>query len=117
MRAAVRSIYLEPDPRALPEDPAEFHFLARLYIGPSDGPGEEILDMEVCSPEWLSARCAAEGFVLARRNVVTTVDAYSEQGLRSFLIRRVESATGDTWRDVTEKLAQLGYWTFEFYSE
>ena len=117
MRAVVRSLHLDPNPRELSADPVEFAFLARLYVGPSDGPGEESFDVQVCSPEWLAARCAAEGFVDGRHTVVTTLDAYSEEGLRSFLTRRVESANGTVWHEVAEKVARLGLWEFEDYRE
>ena len=90
MRAVVRSVYLDPDPRGLPADPSEFLLLARLFVGPSDGPGEESFDVEVCTPEWLARRCAAEGYVDGRHTVVMTLDASTEDGLRSFLTRRGE---------------------------
>jgi hypothetical protein len=110
MRAVVRSMVLDPDPRDLPADPAEFLLLARLFVGPSDGPGEESFEVEVCSPEWLARKCATEGFVDGRHTVITTLDGFTEDGLRSFLTRRVENATGGTWREVAEKVARLGYW-------
>ena len=113
----MRSLHLDPDPRDLPADPAEFLLLARLYVGPSDGPGEESFDVEVCTPEWLARRCAAEGFVDARHTVVTTQYSFTEAGLRSFLTRRVENISGDTWHQVAEKVARLGLWEFEDYSE
>jgi hypothetical protein len=113
MRAVVRSLHLDPDPRHLPADPAEFSLLARLIVGPSDGPGEESFDVEVCSPERLARRCATEGFIDGRHTIITTVDAFSEQGLRSFLTRHVENASGDTWHEVANKVARLGHWEFE----
>lgn len=117
MRAVLRSIHLDPDPRTLPGDATNFAFLARLCVGPSDGPGEESFDVQVCSPQWLAARCANEGFVDGHHTVVTRLDGYSEQGLRSFLTRRVENVRGATWRDVAEKVARLGLWEFEDYRE
>ncbi len=117
MRAVLRSLDLHPDPRTLSGDPADFAFLARMYVGPSDGPGEESFDVEVCSPERLAARVADEGFVDGRHIVITTLDAYSEAGLRSFLVRRVGNVSGERWRDVAEKLARLGHWEFEDYRE
>lgn len=95
----------------------EFAFLARLYVGPSDGPGEESFDVQVCSPEWLAARCAEQGFVDGRHMVVTSLDRFSEAGLRSFLTRRVENQSGDTWHEVAAKVARLGLWEFEDYRE
>jgi hypothetical protein len=117
MRADVRSLFLEPDPRTLSEDPAEFAFLVSLSVGPSDGPGEETFGVQVCTPEWLVRRCNEEAFVDVRHTIVTTIAGYSEAGLRSYLTRRVEQATGETWHEVAEKVARLGYWEFEDYRD
>jgi hypothetical protein len=116
MRAVLRRLLLDPDPRQLPADPAEFSLLARLFVGPSDEPGEESFDVEVCSPEWIARRCSAEGFVDGRHTVITSVETFTEDGLHSFLTRRVESVTGDTWDEVAEKVARLGLWEFEDYT-
>lgn len=116
MRAAVRGLYLDVGPRGQSDDPAEFAFLARLIVGPDDGPGEESFDVEVCSPEWLRRRCSQEQFVDGRHMVITTLEAYSELGLRSFLTRRVEQASGATWEEVAQQVARLGSWEFEDYS-
>ncbi len=116
MRAVVRSLHLDPDPRQLPADPAEFSLLARVFVGPSNGPGEETFDVEVCTPEFLARRCAADGFIDGRHKVITTLDTFTDDSLRSFLTRRVENTTGDTWHEVADKVARLGYWEFEDYS-
>ena len=55
------------------------------------------------------------GYVDGRHTIVTTLDAYTEPGLRSFLTRRVEAATGATWQEVAGKVARLGQWEFEDY--
>ena len=43
MRAAVRSIWLDPHPSTLSADPDDFAFTARMVVGPDDAPGEESL--------------------------------------------------------------------------
>jgi len=47
MRAELRGLDFEPDPRALPADPAAFTFQARLYIGAAADRGEESFDVTV----------------------------------------------------------------------
>lgn len=73
--------------------------------------------MQVCSPEWLARRCRDEGFVDGRHTVVTTVDGYREETLRTFLTRRVEQVSGETWREIAGKVSRLGHWEFEDYTE
>ena len=101
----------------LPTRPAEFQVLARLLVGPSDGSGEESFDITVCSPEWLRARCAKEGFVDARHHLVVNADQFTESGLRTYMERRVSQATGSDWSEVAARLSRLGYWEFEDYRE
>lgn len=58
-----------------------------------------------------SRRCATK-----RHTIVTTIAGYSEAGLRSYLTRRVEQATDETWQEVAEKVARLGHAELEVYS-
>jgi hypothetical protein len=117
VKPVIRHMMLEPDPRTLPADPAQFSFLARLLVGPDDGPGEESFDVEVCSPEWLRERCLREGFVSGRHVLVTTVEQYSEAALRGYLDRHVSQTTGHDWSGIAERLARVGHWEFEDYKE
>jgi hypothetical protein len=61
VRAVLKDLIFDSGPPELPTDPAVFSFLARLVVGPADGPGEESFDLTVCSPEWLSARSKETG--------------------------------------------------------
>lgn len=115
MRAELKALDLEPDPSTLPEDPAGFALLARVYAGPADGPGMESFDITVCSPEWLAAACRKVGLYDARHHVVVTVDDFDQRHLRDWLKRRVASVDGKDWNDVATKLARLGQWEFEDY--
>ena len=112
MRAALKSLDLEPDPSTLPGDPAAFSLLARMIVGPSDGPGEESFDVTVCTPEWL-ARAAGSGFFDARHHVVVSFEAFDRHALHRWLAQRVESVQADEWSEIGERLARLGYWEFE----
>lgn len=113
--ASLRSVDLLPEPSSLPADAEAFCFLARLYAGPADGPGEESFDITVCSPEWLAARCREGGFLDARHHLVVDVERFDQHALRLWLEKRVQAVSGDTWTQVGEKLGRLGFWEFEDY--
>lgn len=115
VRASLISIDLQPEPASLPADVEEFCFLARVYAGPADGPGEESFDVTVCSPEWLAARCREGGFFDARHHLVVNVEQFDERTLRSLLEKRVQAVSGDNWTQVGEKLGRFGFWEFEDY--
>jgi hypothetical protein len=114
VRAALRSIDLEPDPRTLADDD-DFAFRVRLIVGPSDGPGEESFDLTVCSPAWLVAQVASKGFIDGRHLLITTIESFSEADLRAYLTKRIAGVSGETWNEVANNLARLGHWEFEDY--
>jgi hypothetical protein len=101
----------------LPAEPDAFAFVVRLYVGPSDGPGEESFDLTVCSPEWLATQSRDEGFIDGRHHVIINVDQFDQRHLQRWLEQRVTSVEATTWPEVGERLARLGYWEFEDYRE
>lgn len=90
MRAVLKSLMLEPDPSTLSGNPAEFTLLARMIVGPADGPGEESFDITICTPEWLAER-ARDGFYDARHHVVVAFEDFDKDALHRWLAKRVES--------------------------
>ena len=117
VHALLKNVVMQPEPSTLPAEAEEFCFLVRLYAGPADGPGEESFDVTVCSPEWLAARCREGGIFDARHHLVVDAEPFDQRALRSWLDKRVQSASGDDWTQVGEKLGRLGFWEFEDYRE
>jgi hypothetical protein len=117
VRAAIRTIDFDPDPRTLAGDPSGFRFLARLMIGPLNSIGEESFDVTVCSPEWLAGVCREQGPVDGLHHVVVDFDGFDERRLREFFERRVHQVEADDWHAVGLQLARLGWWEFEGYVE
>lgn len=115
MRAEVRSIWLDPHPSSLSADPADFAFGARLLVGPMDAPGEESLDLTICSPEWLARKAGSDPYS-GRHHVVVNVDSFDAAQLESWLRKQVHTVAADTWAEVGQRLGRLGYWEFEDYS-
>lgn len=110
MRAAVRSIVLEPDPATLSGDPAEFCLLARISVGPADADGAEMFDVTVCTPGWLAASCwRAGGSYNARHHLVTTFNDFDQRALQVWISARVQEAEADTWPEIAERLARAGH--------
>ncbi len=115
VHASLRSIELQPEPSSLSADPKDFCPLARLYVGPADGEGEDSFDVTVCSPEWIAERCRVDGLFDARHHLVVDVDSFDQRSLRLWLEERVHSVSGNDWATVGAKLGRLGFWEFEDY--
>lgn len=118
MRAVLKHLELDPDPRSLHDDPAEFSILARMMVGRADTPGEESFDVTVCTPEWLAkASTRVGGIYNARHHLIVNLDEFDQRALQLWLSARVQEASSDTWAEVGEKLSRLGHWEFEDYSD
>lgn len=116
MRAELKSLDLEPDPSTLPDDPAEFSMLARMIVGPPDGPGEESFDVIVCTPEWLAQACRRVGGIYSpRHHLVVNLDDFNKRAVQDWLAARVQEVEAETWAQVGERLSRLAYWEFEDY--
>jgi hypothetical protein len=116
VRAALKSLHLEPDPATMPAEPAAFSTLARLTVGPADAPGEESFDVTVCTPEWVAEACRKVGGIYdARHHLVVNLDDFDQRALHAWLAARVQEVDADSWEQVAERLSRLGYWEFEDY--
>jgi hypothetical protein len=118
MRAELKSLDLDPDPATLPGDPAAFEVLARMLVGPADGPGEESYEITVCTPEWLAQACRRTGGIYnPRHHLVVTFEHFDKRALEAWLAAVVREVQADTWSEIAQRLSRLGYWEFEDYSD
>jgi len=117
VRAALKSLVFVPEPNTLPADPAAFSFQAEMGCGPSEGKGEEIFGVTVCTGQWLAAVCGEQGGYLdPRHHVVVDYDQFDVRKLCHWLEARVSAAQGETWTEVAEELAKTAHWEFDNYS-
>jgi hypothetical protein len=97
VRALLRGLILEPDPRTLPADAESFMFGAQLLVGPASGPGEESFDLTVCSPEWPAQQCRSGEPVNGLHHIIVGWDTYDERVLRQWLEARVQATEAESW--------------------
>jgi len=97
-----------------PQDPSDDGFPLRIYVGPSDGPGNESFDLTVCTPLWLARRVRDVGRPLVGRHYLI-VEAMDIEAVLTFLRKQVESVEAPTWSEVAAKVGRLGRWEFEDY--
>ena len=112
----MKSLDLDPNPTALPDDASAFALLARMYVGPVKGPGAESFDITVCTPEWLGAACRkAGGIYNPRHHLVVNFEDFDKRALEAWLAARVQEIQAETWDEIGERLGRIGYWEFEDY--
>ena len=92
---------------------ADFAVPVRLSVGPDPGSGEESFDVVICSVEWLASQVARDGIVDGRHHFV--VEGFDWPKLRHYFQRRAEACSGDSWHEIAEQLARIGYWELESY--
>jgi len=114
----LRSVLLDPEPADLPDDAAAFVFLARLLVGPSEGPGEELFDVTVSSPEWLVTQCREHGEIISGlHHVFVDASLFDRRRLTAWFEARVAGIEADSWHEIGEKMSRLGHWEFQDYAE
>jgi hypothetical protein len=99
----------------IPENPTNFSFLLELSIGPNNEEGEELFDVQVCTPSWLISIMHKDDILICRHMII--VQEYNFDKLFNRIKTLIESCMGNTWKEVAEKVARYGHWEFEDYNE
>jgi hypothetical protein len=97
----------------MPDPPDVFLLHLRAIVGPKGAPGEESFDIKVCTPGWLASRCENEDFVVGRHYLI--VARYDFSALKRIIVKLIEGCSGNSWQEVAQKVARIGYWEFEDY--
>lgn len=119
MKAEIREFH-SPDVYDLsnfvPDDGEKFAFLLQVMVGPEGEEGEESFDIEVCTPKWLAETYDQNEVVFGRHRLI--VFKYDFEKISSAIRKYIgDHCTGDTWEEVAEKIARIGHWEFEDYTE
>ena len=118
MKAEIKWIH-SPDVEELsnyfPEDPENFCLFLQLMVGPAGQEGEESFNIEICTPKWLAEHYKKEDMVLGRHRLI--VFEYNYKRFSAYLEKIVGNCWGDNWKEVAEKVARIGHWEFEDYTE
>lgn len=92
----------------------------RFYISAADNergavyPGEESLDFMVCSPAWLKAAIQSEGGPMVGRHRLI-MDPFDLEAGIEFMKSKILGESASDYRELTDRLAGLGYCEFEDY--
>ena len=115
MKATVRDFH-SPDADVetyVPADKSDDALFIQMFVGPSDGDGEESFDLIVCTPKWLRREVRAHGPIIGRHYLV--VDVLEIGPVLAFLRAQVDALAAPTWRELALKLGRIGKWEFEDY--
>lgn len=96
-----------------PDDPDCFGLYIRLMVGFKGGKGAESFDLLVCTPSWISAQYAGEGWVWGRHMLI--VLEYDFGLIRKVIESYIERCSGSDWQEVATKVSAIGAWEFEDY--
>jgi hypothetical protein len=114
VHAVLKDLELDPHPSTLGADPAEFCLLARIIVGEPGTPGDELFDITVCTPEWLSEAARRDsGIYNPRHHLIVDFEQFDVRTLRAWLSAKVQETQADTWAEVAERLSRLGNSEFE----
>jgi hypothetical protein len=118
MRAELKHLH-SPDVDDLrtfkPDDAMNFSIFVQAMIGPEGDDASESFDLTVCTPSWFAERAGRDGPVIGLHHIVVATFDYEAlfKAVQSFCSR----CEGRNWQEVGPKVARLGRWEFEDYSE
>lgn len=98
-----------------PEDPEVFAFLLQISVTAENLQGEEIFDVQVCTPLWLLSKYNKDEVIIGRHLLI--VFEYNFSRIKKRIVSYIESCFGETWTEVAQKVGRIGYWEFEDYIE
>ena len=84
-----------------------FGFPLDIYVSRSDGLGEEIYSVTVCTPDWFIANRMSSSEVISGWGILF-VSEFNYGSLYAFIERAVHRAEAKNWRDLTKELSWLG---------
>ena len=96
-----------------PENDHNFGLLLQLMVGPYGESGAESFDVLLCTPEWLKQHNKASDLVWGRHLLI--VFKYDHDRLFHFLQEYCAQCSGNTWKEIAEKLGRVAKWEFEDY--
>ncbi len=95
----------------------DFGILLTALIGPSDGAGEEVFYVTVCSAKWLARATLdenGEGFEFVRHRLV--VERWDPGLFRRAIGDLCAHTSGDSWQEIGNRLSRFLAWEFEDYA-
>jgi hypothetical protein len=81
-------------------------------VGPAGSAGEESFGITVCTPRWFEQNMKSS--VSSGRHYLF-VKEFDYAELKRFVTHYCSTCMGNSWAEVAQKVARLGYWEFEDY--
>jgi len=101
-----------------PEEEECFGLWITVHVGPDDEEGAHLYQILVCTPDWITKKYRHEhrhtGAVWGRHMLI--VFRYDPDHIRREIERYVEGCTGKDFWEVAQKVARIGAWEFEDYT-
>jgi len=96
----------------VPEDPEIFRFGVQVTVGAEGEEGVDSFDIKVVSPKWILFN-GTEKIFMGRHYLIML--NYDFDRLKNFIVSYIESCTGNTWKEVADKVGRLGKSEYEDY--
>ncbi|CAN5279172.1 immunity 8 family protein [soil metagenome] len=118
MRPLIKAV-LSPDvdlATFIPSDDRDVCVFLQLLVGSAASHGEESFQLTVMTPRALERELRKIGSPMVGRHYVF-IERWETSAVLQWLTMSIESIEGSTWDEVGERVARIGWWEFEDYTE
>ena len=98
-----------------PRDEKSFSFLLMVAVGPKGKEGEEVFNIQICTPKWLMDNHNLGEMVLGKHKLI--VFEFEMQRILDKVKGLFDSCSGKDWDEIAIKLSRIGHWEFEDYQK
>lgn len=99
-----------------PDNPQCFGFWLTAEIGAEEAVGTELFQVFVFNEAWLDrgpASIPEYGTIRPRQRHVVVDDPYDEGSVRARLEQYLDGCEGESWKEVVEQVARIGFSEYE----
>ena len=101
----------------LPKNKENFSILIEVAVGyeGQKKEGGDIFGFQIYTPQWLISNYSPNEVIIPRHSLI--IFEYNYDSIYQRIKKIIESCTGESWDEISQKISRYGYWEFEDYQE
>ena len=114
--AVLRGLEFDPDPRLLPDDPAQMMSVVTITVGPSESEGGDLFTAKLCTPQWIANQPETASVLSGYGYLIVGFEDFDVQAFRKGIVKFLARIHEETWTEVARRIMHwFPDWEYEGY--